>query len=460
MPYDTALRSARTLLDAAVMNLDGRPVGTVAACGEGHLTAENYQECFVRDVAVSAFVQLAEGKTELTRNFLETVLHTREPESRFDAHQIPPGIMPASFRVRAATDESEPTVIADFGNRAIGRVAPVDSMMWWMVVLHAYMQVTGDRSLVEREDFQRGIEQILQLCLHGSFEVLPTLLVPDASFMVDRRMGVYGHPLEIQALFYATLHTVDDLYDAERGKPDLSGRAARRQQSLREHVPGQYWLDGKRLQEMSRFETEEFGASSRNALNISPQAIPGWLTEWLPDRGGFFAGNLGPERMDFRVFAFGNLLTVLFGLASPEQAGSLMDLYERRWDDLVGTVPLKIAYPAVSGEAWRVLTGCDQKNVPWSYHNGGNWPALLWAFVAAAVTAGRPELAERALEQAHARLQGDDWPEYYDGPDGDQIGRRANRRQTWTAASFILAHQLLENPALLSMFPGQPDRRP
>ena len=51
-------------------------------------------------------------------------------------------------------------------------------------------------------------------------------------------------------------------------------------------------------------------------------------------------------------------------------------------------MPVKICYPAVEGEHWRLQTGSDPKNVPWSYHNGGNWPVLLWAFVAAAVKTG------------------------------------------------------------------------
>jgi len=457
MTKHAALRSARQVLDRATMMLNGQPIGTVAARGRGGVTAENYEECFIRDFSASALVQLADGRPDMTRNFLETVIRIREPNARFDAHEIQPGVMPASFRTRA-DEAGQQSIIADFGERAIGRVAPVDSMMWWMVLLHAHAQATGDRSLVTGRDIQQGIEQILRLCLGGSFEVFPTLLVPDASFMVDRRMGVYGHPLEVQSLFYAMLHTVGDLYDPRHGNPDLADRAAKRHKLLRDYVRAQYWLDSKRLREIGDFGTEQYGAGSRNALNISPESIPAWLTDWLPEQGSYFAGSLGPERMDFRFFGLGNLLAVVFWLASTEQTQWLMDLYEQRWDDLIGAVPLKLSYPAIEGTEWRLLTGCDHKNAPWSYHNGGSWPALLWTFVAAALIARHRELAERALEQAQARLASDDWPEYYDGRDGDVIGRRANRKQTWTAASFIFAHQLLERPELLSLFPGQAAR--
>ena len=78
---------------------------------------------------------------------------------------------------------------------------------------------------------------------------------------------------------------------------------------------------------------------------------------------------------------------------------------------------------------------------------------LLWTLVAAALKTGHRALAERAYTLAVKRLPGDNWPEYYDGKGGRLIGRRANLRQTWSAAGLILADKLLEDPALLSLLP-------
>ncbi|KAH9289799.1 hypothetical protein KI387_033916, partial [Taxus chinensis] len=36
------------------------------------------------------------------------------------------------------------------------------------------------------------------LCLADGFDMFPTLLVTDGSCMIDQRMGIHGHPLEIQ----------------------------------------------------------------------------------------------------------------------------------------------------------------------------------------------------------------------------------------------------------------------
>lgn len=65
-------------------------------------------------------------------------------------------------------------------------------------MLRAYVKITGDYTLQERADVQTGIRLILNLCLRDGFDMFPTLLVPDGSCMIDRRMGIHGHPLEIQ----------------------------------------------------------------------------------------------------------------------------------------------------------------------------------------------------------------------------------------------------------------------
>ena len=68
-------------------------------------------------------------------------------------------------------------------------------------MLRAYGKCSGDSSVQERIDVQTGIKMILKLCLADGFDMFPTLLVTDGSCMIDRRMGIHGHPLEIQVGF-------------------------------------------------------------------------------------------------------------------------------------------------------------------------------------------------------------------------------------------------------------------
>jgi hypothetical protein len=87
-----------------------------------------------------------------------------------------------------------------------------------------------------------------------------------------------------------------------------------------------------------------------------------------------------------------------------------------------------VCYPALEGIDWQIITGCDPKNTPWSYHNSGNWPVLLWLLTAAAQKTNRIEIAHKAIEIAENRLFGDKWPEYYDGKNGRLIGKRMSEK--------------------------------
>ena len=444
------LQSAYQLLDHALIYHQGHPVGTVAA-RDPELVAPNYEECFVRDFTASAFAFMLQGKNEVVGSFLASVLELRGQQRVAAGHDPAVGLMPASFKV-AHNGRGEAKVVGDFGERAIGRVAPVDSALWWMILLRSYVITTGDVALAHRPEVQEGIRLTLKLYLQETFETSPAMLVPDASFMIDRRMGVDGHPLEIQALFYGMLRAAQELLLPEPANQQLLQTVNWRMQTLRSYVRIYYWLDRERLNEIHRFKGEEFGLEAVNVLNIFPESIPHWVDEWLPREAGYLVGNLGPSRMDFRFFALGNLLAILFGLTTEEQAEKIMRMYETRWDDLMGDMPAKIVYPAATGSKWEEITGSDPKNVPWSYHNGGNWPALLWAFTGAAIRAGRTDLAERAIDLATARLKDDRWPEYYDGRRGSLIGRRANFYQVWSASSYAVACAFLENPDSLPLF--------
>jgi len=360
------------------------------------------------------------------------------------------GLMPASFRIEV--DGEQETVSADFGERAIGRVLPVDSAMWWMLLLRAYVTVTGDLDFAKSPDVQECIDQILDLYLREHFESSPTLLVPDGAFMIDRRMGVYGYPLEIQALYYGMLKAASDLLTLTNGSASLIQNLDVRIQALRTYVRRHYWIDRDRLNEIHRFQSEQFGPDATNVLNVYPESIPEWMDGWLDGKSGYLAGNQGPGLVDFRFFAQGNLLAILFGLTTEEESLGIMNLFEYHWDELIGEMPVKIVYPAVRGHEWVYMTGSDPKNVPWSYHNGGNWPVLIWPFVAATMRTGRTDLAERALNVITERLKTDNWPEYYDGRKGSLIGRRANFYQTWSATGLIVAHQVYEDPEFRALF--------
>jgi glycogen debranching enzyme len=114
-------------------------------------------------------------------------------------------------------------------------------------------------------------------------------------------------------------------------------------------------------------------------------------------------------------------------------------------------MPMKICFPAIEDMEWKIITGCDRKNIPWSYHNGGNWPVLLWLLAASAQKTGKDAISKSAIAIAECCLAQDEWPEYYDGTDGRLIGKEARFYQTWSSAGYLIAKQLQANPNLLSI---------
>ncbi|CAA6660607.1 unnamed protein product [Spirodela intermedia] len=424
-----------------------QPVGTIAAYDHAAEEVLNYDQVFVRDFVPSALAFLMNGEPDIVKNFLMKTLYLQGWEKRVDRFQLGEGAMPASFKVLHDPVRKMDTLIADFGESAIGRVAPVDSGFWWIILLRAYTKSTGDLSLAETPECQKGMRLILTLCLSEGFDTFPTLLCADGCSMIDRRMGIYGYPIEIQALFFMALRSALPLLKHDAEGKEFVERIVKRLHALSFHMRSYFWLDFQQLNDIYRYKTEEYSHTAVNKFNVIPDSIPDWVFDFMPTRGGYFIGNISPARMDFRWFALGNC-----------QSMAIMDLIESRWEELVGEMPLKITYPAIEGHEWRIVTGCDPKNTRWSYHNGGSWPVLLWTLTAACIKTGRPQIARRAIELIENRLQKDGWPEYYDGKLGRYVGKQARKFQTWSIAGYLVAKMLLEDPSHLGMISLEEDK--
>ncbi|CAB4268925.1 unnamed protein product [Prunus armeniaca] len=445
---DSLEDEAWDLLRESMVYYCGSPVGTIAAKDPTSSNVLNYDQVFIRDFIPSGIAFLLKGEYDIVRNFILHTLQLQSWEKTMDCHSPGQGLMPASFKVRTVPldgDESatEEVLDPDFGEAAIGRVAPVDSGLWWIILLRAYGKCSGDLSVQERVDVQTGIKMILRLCLADGFDMFPTLLVTDGSCMIDRRMGIHGHPLEIQSLFYSALLCAREMLAPEDGSVDLIRALNNRLVALSFHIREYYWVDLKKLNEIYRYKTEEYSYDAVNKFNIYPDQISSWLVEWMPNKGGYLIGNLQPAHMDFRFFSLGNLWSVISSIATTDQSHAILDLIESKWGDLVADMPFKICYPALEGQEWQIITGSDPKNTPWSYHNGGSWPTLLWQ--------------QKLLRLLKKRISRDKWPEYYDTKRGRFIGKQARLFQTWSIAGYLVAKLLLADPSKAKILTTEED---
>lgn len=145
-------------------------------------------QVFVRDFVPSGLACLMKNEHDIVKHFLLKTLHLQGWEKRIDNFTLGEGVMPASFKVLFDPHRQKEILVADFGGSAIGRVAPVDSGFWWIILLRAYTKCTHDHTLADRPEVQRGMKLILNLCLSDGFDTFPTLLCADGCSMIDRRM--------------------------------------------------------------------------------------------------------------------------------------------------------------------------------------------------------------------------------------------------------------------------------
>ncbi len=482
------IQTARELLyQQALVKVHGQPVGTLAAIpryirrGQGDGAGEadlNYTEIFVRDNIPAMIYFLLDGRGDIVRNFLNQVLKLQSTRDETL------GIFPTSFF------EENGRIVADYGQRAIGRVCSVDATLWWPILAHIYVQHSGDREWATSPEVQQGISRFLNLILHPQFRDVPTLHVPDGAFMIDRPLDVWGAPLEIQVLLYGALLSAAGLLRmalSDRGLVSMPGnrlaylrrpagddarmidrfqRTLSWLRRLRRYLLTHYWVNAATVQVLRRHPTEQYGDLIANEYNIHADTVPVWLQTWLGREGGYLLGNIRTGRPDFRFFSLGNCLGAIFGLLSGTQRHALFHLVYQNREELVAQMPLRICHPPLDGALWQTQTGHDPKNVAWSYHNGGHWPCLLW-FLALSVVRNQQlcqgtregsknrelqEVMMMLLEDSYKmllkRLPKQNWPEYFDGPTGLWIGLQARFYQTWTITGLLLTHHLLRgNPA-------------
>ncbi|KAF5959064.1 hypothetical protein HYC85_000273 [Camellia sinensis] len=180
---DSIEDEAWELLQESMVYYCGSPIETIATKEQTSSNVLNYDQVFIRDFIPSGIAFLLKGEYDVVPNFILHTLQLQSWEKTMDCHSPGQGLTPASFKVR--------TVPLD----AIACVATVDPGLWWIILLRG--KCSGDLSVQERIDVQTGIKIILRLCLADGFDKFPTLLVTDGSCMIDRRMGIHGHPLEI-----------------------------------------------------------------------------------------------------------------------------------------------------------------------------------------------------------------------------------------------------------------------
>ena len=120
---DAVVASACEQFERTLVRVRGQLVGSVAALEHPNRGEEaNYGEVFLRDNVPVMLYLLLQGRTEIVRNFLTVCLDLQS--STYQTR----GVFPTSFV------EEDGRLLADYGQRSIGRITSVDASLWWPVL--------------------------------------------------------------------------------------------------------------------------------------------------------------------------------------------------------------------------------------------------------------------------------------------------------------------------------------
>ncbi len=144
---------------------------------------------------------------------------------------------------------------------------------------------------------------------------------------------------------------------------------------------------------------------------------------------------------------FGNLLTILFGVANPAQEKRILDyLHQVGIDE---PYPVRVLHPVIQpgSKDWREYYRNNNLNLPEQYHNGGIWPFVGGFYVAALVKAGRQERAAQVLQRlAEVNRLGaeEEWEfnEWCHGRTGRPMGYP---HQAWSAGMYLFAYHCVRD---------------
>jgi sucrose-6F-phosphate phosphohydrolase len=331
----------------------------------------------------------------------------------------PNGQVPANVRI----DDGTP----DYSG--VGGICSIDSGLWAIVALHAYVRKTGDLGFLA--EYSDRLRQVMNW-LGGLDSNNDGLLeIPEAGDWTDL-FGRSYHVLYDEVLWYRATVAYSRLLELQK-RFDEAADYLRRSQALRSKILDVFWPSTKPAASPQAFRFAQsqssVGDSSYLLAEISPFGF-NWRCDVLGNVQGFIANVLDADRAR-TAFKF------MWGVGVNEP------------------YPVVNLYPPVqSGDPdWRSYYTVNLLNLPGHYHNGGIWPFIGGMWVQFIHRLGLYEVACRELlklAQLNRLGKNQEWEfnEWVHSRTGRPMGKCF---QAWSASSYIHACQELQiNPEQLA----------
>jgi glycogen debranching enzyme len=275
----------------------------------------------------------------------------------------------------------------------------VDSSLWYIIGNYIYKSRYKDNSLFEsqKESIERALTWLSYLDTGEDHlpEQLPTTDWQDA---FPHR---YGHTINTQALYYKALNLVENKKEADIIKDVVNNNTEVGLWNGKFYYPYR-WKNHNKYQEKG---------------------------EWFD--------------------SLGNILAIIFDLATPEQAEKIISYIQEKKIDK--PYPVKTIYPPIKEgtKDWQdYFLDCEART-PFHYSNGGIWPYIGGFYILALIKCKKFDEASRQLDklaEANMKLSGA-FTEWLHGKNGKPYG--GNHYQGWNAGAYILAYDSLVQKKVL-----------
>jgi glycogen debranching enzyme len=362
---------------------------------------DNYPQIWARDTVITFLGATLSRDSEMLAAFRTSLETLGDHQDKFG--QIP-------FQIKLADNR------VAFGS--------CDSTIWYVIGCCLYAERSGDGDWLKSR--APSIRKALDWCGIRDFTKVGLICSLEADDWADL-LCHRGHVLFTNSLMVWALDYASALLS--RSYPEESESWASGAKQSVEAIQRSFWVAP-----LGSFE-DKTHTQMRAQMSIRLRKLPYFLS-WIS------FGEFG-ERFD----AAANLLSILTGVAKPEQAISILDYI--RQEGLDSPYPIQVIHPVIMpGEKdWRDVYMVWGHGHPYHYQNGGIWPWIGGLYVAALVKAG---LQERASEQlvalARALKLGKSEPwecnEWLHGQTGNPMGARF---QAWSAGMFLYAHHCVES---------------
>jgi glycogen debranching enzyme len=268
----------------------------------------------------------------------------------------------------------------------------IDSSLWFVLGHYYYKRKFGDALFIKQENNIKRALRWLSYQDMGEDHMLEQLPTTDWQDAFPHR---YGHTINTQALYYKALILSGHKKEAFQLKKMVNDSEDDRLWNGTFYLPWRW--------------------KNHNAYS---------------EKGEWFD-------------SLGNLLAIIFNLATPRQAESIFKYIHKK--HIHRPYPMKSMYPPIKRGTrdWQDYFLDSDSKTPYHYSNGGIWSYIGGVYVCALVKYKKFNEAEKELlKLAEANLQKPYFSEWLHGKTGKpgNFGSEEQGNQGWNAAMYIAAY--------------------